>query len=47
MKKWLGGNYQWYVGLEYDYWHEKYGIDNSENFDTNQNTASLLLKYHF
>ena len=47
MKKWLGGNHQWYVGFEYDYWHEKYGIDNSENFDTNQNTASLLLKYHF
>ncbi len=47
MKKWLGGKQQWYVGLEYDYWENKYGIDNSENFDTNQNTASLLIKYHF
>lgn len=47
MKKWLGGDREWYVGLEYDFWHEKYGIDNSESFDTNQNTASLLLKYHF
>lgn len=36
-----------YVGLEYDYWSNKYGIEDSKSFTTNQNTASLLLKYHF
>lgn len=36
-----------YVGIEYDYWTNKYGIENSRNFDTNQNTASLLVKVFF
>jgi nucleoside-specific outer membrane channel protein Tsx len=36
-----------YVGIEYDYWSNKYGIENSRNFDTNQNTASLLVKVYF
>jgi len=36
-----------YVGIEYDYWSNKYGIENSRNFDTNQNTASLLVKVFF
>ncbi|GGK00094.1 outer membrane protein OmpK [Pseudomonas matsuisoli] len=42
-----------YVGAEYDYWSNKYGIKDggfvSENFvgKTDQNTASLLVKYHF
>lgn len=38
---------QLYVGTEYSYWKNKYGIENSHSFDTNQNTASLLLKVHF
>lgn len=44
---------QLYVGLEYDYWKNKYGIEDggyvSKNFvgPTNQNTASLLVKLHF
>lgn len=33
-----------YVGFEYDYWKNKYGIKNTSDFDTNQNTASLLVK---
>ncbi|MFL9811953.1 hypothetical protein D7241_01710 [Stutzerimonas sp. VN223-3] len=42
-----------YVGIEYDYWSDKYGIEDggfvSENFvgPTDQNTASLLVKAHF
>ncbi|MHC8406648.1 MULTISPECIES: outer membrane protein OmpK [unclassified Pseudomonas] len=41
------GQKQVYVGAEYSYWKNKYGIENSSNLDTNQNTASLLLKVHF
>ena len=47
------GEKQLYVGFEYDYWKDKYGID-SESFlgdeildGTDQNTASLLVKVHF
>lgn len=36
-----------YVGIEYDYWSDKYGIKDSHYFPTDQNTFSLLLKYHF
>ena len=35
------------VGIEYDYWSNKYGIEDSSGFDTNQSAASLLLQYHF
>ena len=38
---------QVYVGIEYDYWDNKYGIKDSRYFDTQQNTASLLLKVFF
>ncbi|MEB0075595.1 outer membrane protein OmpK [Pseudomonas sp. CCI3.2] len=41
------GEKQLYVGIEYDYWKNKYGIENTSNFDTDQNTASLLVKVHF
>ena len=49
--KW--GEKQLYVGIEYDYWKNKYGIKDggftSDNFvgPTDQNTASLLVKVHF
>lgn len=36
-----------YVGVEYDYWSDKYGIKDSRVFRTDQNTASVLVKYHF
>lgn len=36
-----------YVGFEYDYWKNKYGIESSGAFETNQDTASLMVKYHF
>ncbi|WP_017906344.1 outer membrane protein OmpK [Pseudomonas asplenii] len=38
---------QLYVGIEYDYWKNKYGVEDSGAFKTNQDTASLLVKYHF
>jgi len=38
---------QIYVGAEYSYWKNKYGIQDNANLDTNQNTASLLIKVHF
>jgi nucleoside-specific outer membrane channel protein Tsx len=38
---------QLYVGTEYSYWKNKYGVESSHNLDTNQNTASLLVKVHF
>ncbi|MES2871274.1 MAG: outer membrane protein OmpK [Pseudomonadota bacterium] len=41
------GDKQLYVGVEYDYWKNKYGIEDSGVFTTNQDTASLLVKYHF
>lgn len=36
-----------YVGIEYDYWSDKYGIQDSKGFRTDQNTVSALVKYHF
>ena len=42
-----------YIGFEYDYWSNKYGIEDggfvSRNFvgPTDQNTASFLVKAHF
>ncbi|KJK15776.1 outer membrane protein OmpK [Pseudomonas sp. NPDC087612] len=41
------GEKQLYVGFEYDYWKNKYGIKDSDAFDTDQNTASFLVKAHF
>ncbi|BDM62950.1 ion channel protein Tsx [Shewanella sp. NFH-SH190041] len=36
-----------FVGVEYDYWANKYGIADNEFFEVNQNTFSFLVKYHF
>ncbi|SEN04242.1 Nucleoside-specific outer membrane channel protein Tsx [Pseudomonas sp. ok272] len=41
------GAKQLYVGVEYDYWKDKYGIDDTRAFTTNQNVTSLLVKFHF
>ncbi|UTA46970.1 DUF5020 family protein [Simiduia sp. 21SJ11W-1] len=46
MQKALGSSMRWYVGLEYDYWYNKFGIDN-DILESRQNTASLLVKLHF
>jgi len=36
-----------FVGLELDYWTNKYGIKDSSHFDTDQFAVSGLIKYHF
>lgn len=37
-----------YVGIEYDYWSDKYGLeDGSLPFKTDQNTFSAIVKAHF
>lgn len=47
------GEKQLYVGIEYDYWKDKYGVDDDSFVGdeilggTDQNTASLLVKAHF
>lgn len=36
-----------FVGVEIDYWRNKYGIKDSSGFDTNQCAVSGIIKYHF
>lgn len=36
-----------FMGVEIDWWWNKYQIPDSAAFDTNQDAVSLLLKYHF
>ncbi len=36
-----------FAGIEYDYWKNKYGIKDTSAFDTDQNTFSWIVKYHF
>lgn len=38
---------RFYVGLEYYFWSNKFGIANTAAFDTDQHALSVLLKYHF
>jgi nucleoside-specific outer membrane channel protein Tsx len=36
-----------YAGVELDFWWDKYQIDDTRGFDTDQEAVSLLVKYHF
>lgn len=36
-----------YVGLEYDYWFDKYGVKDLQYFIIDQNIVSFLVKYYF
>ena len=36
-----------YVGIEYDYWSNKYGIEDSSVFNTNNNVVNFIVKAHF
>ena len=38
---------KFYVGVEADFWLNKYQIPDSDAFNTNQSAVSVLLKYHF
>ena len=37
----------WHLGVEYDYWWNKYGIKDTDAFPTTQHAISLLVKSHF
>lgn len=36
-----------YVGIEYSYWKNKYGVKDTPAFDTDESVTSLLIKAHF
>ncbi|WP_436785435.1 outer membrane protein OmpK [Stutzerimonas frequens] len=36
-----------YVGVEYDYWSNKYGIEDSRVFNTDNNVLNFIVKAHF
>lgn len=44
---WFGLKDPLYIGVEYVYWQNKYGIADSANFRTNESNVNLLLKWHF
>lgn len=41
-----GDDHRLFIGVEYDYWSDKYGIKDSSAFKTDQSAYSFLLKYH-
>ncbi len=43
----LGFKNPLYLGVEYAYWKNKYGIEDSPGFRTTETNANLLLKWHF
>ncbi len=36
-----------FVGVEYEYWSNKYGIKSTSAFDTNQSATSAIVRYDF
>ena len=36
-----------FVGIEYVFWNNKFGIKDTPEFKTNERNANLLVKYHF
>ncbi|NWK56986.1 hypothetical protein HW115_15290 [Verrucomicrobiaceae bacterium N1E253] len=43
----MGEDAKLFVGVEYSYWSNKYGIKDSSDFRTDDSVVSFLLKYHF
>lgn len=41
------GERRFYVGIEYDYWSNKYGLENTPEIGSNQNAVSFLLTAYF
>ena len=35
------------MGIEYDYWSNKYGIEDSSVFNTDNNVVNFIVKAHF
>jgi len=42
-----GANRRLYLGIEYYYWSNKYGVKSSSSADSDQQAVSFLAKYHF
>ncbi len=38
---------RFYLGLEYYFWSDKFGIAHTTDFNTDQHALSMLIKYHF
>ncbi|HAQ73340.1 MAG TPA: hypothetical protein DCR66_05080, partial [Pseudomonas sp.] len=36
-----------YVGIEYDYWSNKYGIEDTSAFNTDNNVVNFIVKAHY
>ncbi len=36
-----------YVGIEYDYWSDKYGVEDSNALNTDNNVTNFIVKAHF
>ncbi|WP_157964608.1 hypothetical protein [Algibacillus agarilyticus] len=36
-----------YIGIEYSYWNNKFGVQSSTEFNTNERNVNALLKFHF
>lgn len=43
----LGIKSRLYLGIEYAYWLNKYGIEDSQAFPSNESNVNLLVKWHF
>jgi len=42
-----GSETRMYLGIEYYYWSNKYGVESSATADSDQHAISFLAKYHF
>ena len=42
-----GADKRVYLGVEYYYWSNKYGVKSSPALDSDQHAVSFLAKYHF
>ncbi len=47
MGKALGLSNKLYLGVEYVYWLNKYGIEDSPEFETDESNLNLIVKWHF
>ena len=47
LDKTLGLSNKLYLGIEYVYWLNKYGIQDSPQFETDESNINLLVKWHF
>ncbi|WP_236124391.1 MULTISPECIES: outer membrane protein OmpK [Pseudomonas] len=41
------GEKHFYAGVEYDYWSNKYAIESTSEYNTDESVTSLIMKYYF